>query len=87
MPDLKNPAAQGTKMQPKFFLTSATLPFGTPDAERRGTVAEWMTANPVVRHRVREPDVGRTGGRRFLSTDRRHRPGPQAIGAESGRSC
>src|SRR4030095_9849847 len=22
MPDLKNPAAQGTKMQPKFFLTS-----------------------------------------------------------------
>src|SRR3954454_15073331 len=46
MPDLKNPAAQGTKMQPKFFLTSATLPFGTPDAERRGTVAEWITANP-----------------------------------------
>src|SRR3954464_1571084 len=46
MPDLKNPSAQGTKMQPKFFLTSATLPFGTPDAERRGTVAEWITANP-----------------------------------------
>lgn len=46
MPDLKNPAAKGEKMQPKFFLTSATLPFGTPDAERRGTVAEWMTANP-----------------------------------------
>jgi hypothetical protein len=33
-------------MQPKFFLTSATLPFGTPDADRRGTVAGWMTANP-----------------------------------------
>src|SRR3954447_8550923 len=46
MPDLKNPSAQGTKMQPKFFLTSATLPFGTPDAERRETVAEWITANP-----------------------------------------
>jgi hypothetical protein len=46
MPDLKDPAAQGKKMQPKFFLTSATLPFGTPDAERRGTVAEWMTSNP-----------------------------------------
>ena len=46
MPDLKDPAAQGMKMQPKFFLTSATLPFGTPDAERRATVAEWMTANP-----------------------------------------
>ena len=46
MPDLKNPASQGKRMQPKFFLTSAKLPFGTPDAERRGTVAEWMTANP-----------------------------------------
>jgi len=46
MPDLKDPAAQGTRMQPKFFLTSAKLDFGTPDAERRGTVAEWMTANP-----------------------------------------
>src|SRR3954470_14570235 len=46
MPDLKNPTAQGTKMQPKFFLTSATLPFGTPDVERRETVAEWITANP-----------------------------------------
>ncbi len=46
MPDLKDPAAKGMKMQPKFFLTSATLPFGTPDSERRGTVAEWMTANP-----------------------------------------
>ena len=42
----KNPAAPGTRMQPKFFLTSAKLPFGTPDAERRGTVAEWMTENP-----------------------------------------
>ena len=46
MPDLENPAAPGTQMQPKFFLTSAKLPFGTPDAERRGTVAEWMTENP-----------------------------------------
>jgi hypothetical protein len=46
MPDLDDPAAPGTRMQPKFFLTSAELPFGTPDAERRGTVAEWMTENP-----------------------------------------
>jgi hypothetical protein len=46
MPDLKNPAAKGKLMQPKFFLTSATLPLGTPDAERRGTIAEWMTSNP-----------------------------------------
>ncbi len=46
MPDLKNPAAKGTLMKPTFFLTSATLPLGTPDAERRGTIAEWMTSNP-----------------------------------------
>ncbi|HEX3600872.1 MAG TPA: DUF1549 domain-containing protein [Lacipirellulaceae bacterium] len=45
MPNLSDPAAEGTKMQPKFFLTSAKLPFGTPDAERRGTVAKWMTQN------------------------------------------
>src|SRR4051812_12659827 len=46
MPDLKDPAAPGTRMQPKFFLTSAKLPFGTLDADRRGTVAKWMTTNP-----------------------------------------
>ena len=36
----------GTRMQPKFFLSSAKLKFGTPDAERRGSVARWMTKNP-----------------------------------------
>jgi hypothetical protein len=46
MPDLNDPAAPGTRMQPKFFLTSATLPFGSLDAERRGAVAGWMTENP-----------------------------------------
>ena len=46
MPDLDDPAAPGTRMQPKFFLTRPELPFGTPDAERRGTVAKWMTENP-----------------------------------------
>ena len=46
MPNMDDPAAVGTRMQPQFFLTSAKLPFGTPDAERRGTVAEWMTDNP-----------------------------------------
>jgi hypothetical protein len=45
MPDLENPSARGTRMQPKFFLTSAKLSFGTPDAERRGKVAQWMTDN------------------------------------------
>jgi len=46
MPDLDDPAAPGTRMQPKFFLTSATLPFGSRDAERRGAVSEWMIDNP-----------------------------------------
>ena len=46
MPDMNDPAAQGMRMQPKFFLTSAKLPFGTPDAERRGAAAKWMTDNP-----------------------------------------
>jgi hypothetical protein len=46
MPNLDDPAAPGTRMQPKFFLTSAKLPYGTPDAERRGNVAKWMTKNP-----------------------------------------
>jgi hypothetical protein len=46
MPDLDDPAARGTRMQPRFFLTSAELPFGTVDADRRGAAAEWMTENP-----------------------------------------
>ncbi|MCI0334150.1 MAG: DUF1549 domain-containing protein [Planctomycetes bacterium] len=46
MPDLNDPAAPGTRMQPKFFLTSAELPFGSLDAERRSAVADWMTENP-----------------------------------------
>jgi Protein of unknown function (DUF1549)/Protein of unknown function (DUF1553) len=46
MPDLDDPAARGTRMQPTFFLTSADLQFGAPDAERRGTIAEWITGNP-----------------------------------------
>ncbi len=45
MPDLEDPTAPGTRMQPKFFLTSAELAYGTRDADRRGTLAEWLTAN------------------------------------------
>jgi hypothetical protein len=44
MPDLKHPELPGTKMQPVFFLTGQKLSFGTPDAERREKIAEWMTA-------------------------------------------
>ncbi|MEX2169573.1 MAG: DUF1549 domain-containing protein [Pirellulales bacterium] len=46
MSDLDDPAAQGTRMQPKFFLTGAELSYGTPDADRRGQLAEWLTDNP-----------------------------------------
>jgi hypothetical protein len=45
MPDLEDPSASGTRMQPRFFLTSAELPYGTRDADRRGTLAEWLTDN------------------------------------------
>jgi hypothetical protein len=46
MPDLEHPTAAGTEMRPKFFLTNKSLPLGTPDAVRRGTLAEWFTDNP-----------------------------------------
>lgn len=46
MPDLNDPSAPGTRMKPRFFLTSAELAFGSRDAERRSTVATWMTENP-----------------------------------------
>lgn len=46
MPDLNNPASPGTRMKPRFFLTSGELPYGTRDAERRSTIAQWMTENP-----------------------------------------
>ncbi|MFO0791033.1 MAG: DUF1549 domain-containing protein [Pirellulales bacterium] len=46
MPDLQDPTAEGTKMQPKYFLTSAKLPFGSTDAERRGMAAKVITHSP-----------------------------------------
>jgi hypothetical protein len=45
MPDLDDPAALGTLMTPKFFLTSATLPLGTADEDRRDALADWITTN------------------------------------------
>ncbi|HKD37158.1 MAG TPA: DUF1549 domain-containing protein [Pirellulales bacterium] len=44
MPDLKNPSAKGTLMQPVFFLTGQKLPEGSTDAERRSTIAKWITS-------------------------------------------
>ena len=45
MPDLDRPDAAGTQMQPKFFLTGATLPEGSYDSDRRSQLAEWLTEN------------------------------------------
>ena len=45
MPDLEDPAARGTRMPPRFFLTGASVPLGTPDARRREQLAQWLTSN------------------------------------------
>ena len=45
MPDLDNPSAPGTEMQPKFFLTGTEVPLGTLDRDRRRTLAELITRN------------------------------------------
>jgi hypothetical protein len=45
MPDLEDPTAAGTRMQPKFFLTSAELPYGSTDSVRRASLARWLTSN------------------------------------------
>lgn len=44
MPDLKDPSAKGTEMKPIFFLTGKKLDLGTPDVQRRETLADWFTA-------------------------------------------
>ena len=45
MPDLKDPASQGTLMAPKFFATGDGLPSGATDAERREKLAGWFTSS------------------------------------------
>lgn len=44
MPDLDDPSAQGTLMQPVFFLTGQQLDQGAMDEDRRAAVADWITA-------------------------------------------
>ncbi len=44
MPDLNNPEARGTLMQPALFVTGQTLPLGVSDATRRGMLARWLTS-------------------------------------------
>jgi hypothetical protein len=45
MPDKDNPAAKGTQMQPVFFLTEQKLENGIRDAQRRSTLADWITSS------------------------------------------
>ncbi len=44
MPDLEDPAAEGTLMQPTFFVTGDRLPIGVSDDERRMRLAELFTS-------------------------------------------
>ncbi|MFO0897285.1 MAG: DUF1549 domain-containing protein [Pirellulales bacterium] len=44
MPDLNDPAALGTLMQPALFATGQRLEPGQDDAERRGQLAAWLTS-------------------------------------------
>jgi len=46
MRDFEHPRDPGTLMTPTFFLTGDTVPLGTSDAERRATLARWLTSNP-----------------------------------------
>src|SRR5207244_9406451 len=43
MSDPKNPQSDGKVMQPVLFATGDKLPIGTPDAERRSSLAKWIT--------------------------------------------
>lgn len=44
MPDLKDPSSQGKLMTPVFFATNKSLKTGATDEQRRGAVADWITA-------------------------------------------
>jgi hypothetical protein len=44
MPDLKDPSARGTLMTPVFFATGDALETGATDDKRRGSLADWITA-------------------------------------------
>ena len=44
MPDLADPSAEGTLMQPVFFVTGQKLTVGEIDSQRRATLAGWITS-------------------------------------------
>ncbi len=43
MSNPKDPQSEGTLMQPVLFATGAKLPIGARDADRRGSLAKWIT--------------------------------------------
>ncbi|MCG8587244.1 MAG: DUF1549 and DUF1553 domain-containing protein [Pirellulales bacterium] len=45
MRDLDNPKAQGTLMTPQFFVSAEKAELGMSDQDRRGQLAEWLTAD------------------------------------------
>ncbi len=45
MSDLEDPSEPGTLMTPEFFLTGAKLELGSRDANRRSTLATWITGS------------------------------------------
>ena len=73
MPDLEDPLAAGTRMRPVFFLNAASLDYGTPDAERRETLAQWITdeTNPWFFDCDCKSDLVGVGWSRVLRTSRR----------------
>jgi hypothetical protein len=44
MPDMDDPSAPGKVMKPVFFVNGKTMPLGTKDVDRRGALADWVTA-------------------------------------------
>jgi hypothetical protein len=48
MSDPKNPSSEGTLMQPILFATGDALPTGTKDADRRSSLATWITKKDNV---------------------------------------
>lgn len=44
MPNLEDPTNEGSKIQPAFFVSGQKLEFGTKDADRRGSIASWITS-------------------------------------------
>ncbi len=43
MSDLEDPAAEGTEMEPVFFVSGQSMETGATDDERRAALAAWMT--------------------------------------------